>query len=291
LRSRPDDTAEFKAREVREKLKKAEDTLVPGKTVGPVSPSLMAPDAKAGGPDTARFQLAQIAAAAAAAQPATAQARTPVELLDFPSPALPPSAPTDRTLPPPRSHAFGFLQNNLMEIDFSGKVYIKQGTIYSYGGNLTFWVKDPRPGGVPALVIITGTGKVILTDHDREITFMQVQDEPVFIEPTHLLACEESLTPRYVPVGESGGLEVIALEGRGLVALSVASKPLTLNVTPELPVSVPSTSIITWSGPLVARVVEDRQLCELMLPPDRRNGRLIRLEGTGRLLVEQTSRH
>ena len=34
-----------------------------------------------------------------------------------------------------------------MEIDFSGKVFIKQGTIYSYGGNLTFWVKDKRPGG------------------------------------------------------------------------------------------------------------------------------------------------
>ena len=43
-----------------------------------------------------------------------------------------------------------------MEIDFTGKVFIKQGTIYSYGGNLTFWVKDRRPGGQPALVIITG---------------------------------------------------------------------------------------------------------------------------------------
>ena len=54
-----------------------------------------------------------------------------------------------------------------MEVDFSGKVFIKQGTIYSYGGNLTFWVKDKRPGGQPALVIITGTGKVILHDKDR----------------------------------------------------------------------------------------------------------------------------
>ena len=33
-----------------------------------------------------------------------------------------------------------------MEVDFSGKVFIKQGTIYSYSGNLTFWVKDKRPG-------------------------------------------------------------------------------------------------------------------------------------------------
>ena len=70
-----------------------------------------------------------------------------------------------------------------MEIHFSGKVFIKQGTVYSYSGNLTFWVKDKRPGGHPALVIITGTGKVILTDKDREITFMHVEDETVFVEP------------------------------------------------------------------------------------------------------------
>ena len=33
-----------------------------------------------------------------------------------------------------------------------------------------------------------------------------------------------------------------------MVALSVASKPLALAVTPDLPVSVPASSVITWSG-------------------------------------------
>ena len=73
----------------------------------------------------------------------------------------------EHTLPPRRPETFRFLENNLMEVEFSGKVFIKQGTIYSYGGNLTFWVKDRRPGGQAALVIITGTGKVILHDKDR----------------------------------------------------------------------------------------------------------------------------
>jgi uncharacterized protein (AIM24 family) len=175
-----------------------------------------------------------------------------------------------------------------MEVDVSGKVFIKQGTIYSYSGNLTFWVKDPRPGGHPALVIITGIGKVILTEKDREITFMQIEDDNVFIEPAHLLACEESLTPRYVQIGDGeGAIEVLALEGRGMVALSVRTRPLALTVTPDLPVSVPSPSIISWSGSLAPRVVEDRQLYEVMLSPASRNGSLVRLEGTGRLLVEQ----
>jgi len=135
-------------------------------------------------------------------------------------------------------------------------------------------------------VIITGTGKVILTDTDREITFMQVHDEAVFVEPNHLLACEEGLTPRYVGIG-GGGLEVLALEGRGMVALSVASKPLPLMVTPGLPVSVPAASVITWSGDLKPILVDDPQIHAVMLASPARAGRLLRLEGTGRILVEQ----
>jgi len=88
-----------------------------------------------------------------------------------------------------------------------------------------------------------------------------------------------------VAVGD-GGLEFLALEGRGMVALSVTGKPLPLAVRPELPVSVPSSSIITWSGELTARLVEDRSLYEVMLP-GAAPGSVVRLEGNGRLLVEQ----
>jgi len=285
LPKRPEDTAEFKARDIQEALKKqkadikTEPAIGAAKTLQPVSDLLMAdgiatrpPD-----PDTARFR------GSPPPTPGTLQ-RFP-EIISFPRGDTAPIAGPDR---PQGSEVFRFLQNNLMEIDFSGKVFIKQGTIYSYSGNLTFWVKDKRPGGVPALVIITGSGKVILTDKGREITFMQVEEETVYVEPTHLLACEETLTPRYVPIAETGsGPEMIALDGRGLVALSVASKPLQLSVSPELPVSVPSTSVITWSGSLTPRVVDDRQLYEVMLPADTHAGPLVRLEGTGRVLVEQ----
>jgi tetratricopeptide (TPR) repeat protein len=263
-----DDTAEFNARDVREALRRRnEDTLAPGRPLQPVSDSLLADGApKPVRTDTARFRLSGAAGAPAASPPADA-------------------SPTAQTLPPSPHHAFRALDNNLMEVEFSGKVYIKQGTIYSYGGNLTFWVKDKRPGGHAALVIITGTGKVILTDKDRQITFMQVENEVIHVEPAHLLACEEQLNPRYVPVGD-GGLEFLALEGRGMVALSVTGKPLPMAVGPELPVSVPSSSIITWSGELTPTLVEDRTLYEVMLP-SATPGSVVRLEGTGRLLVEQ----
>ena len=99
--------------------------------------------------------------------------------------------------PAPASEVFHGLERGLMEVDFAGKVYIKQGTIYSYSGNLTFWVKDKRPGARPSLVIVTGTGRLLLTDHEREITLMQVvSGETVYVEPAHLLACEEGVEPR-----------------------------------------------------------------------------------------------
>jgi len=316
------DTAEFKAREIDEAIRRV-DALVAAKAIHPVSEALLSADAP-GRPATGETLPAGLPAAEPApkrnprdTQPGvirdattppkvltdTAKFRIPVglvppqpsgrlpEVISFPRAAPPASAAPggpENTLPPRRPETFRFLENNLMEVEFSGKVFIKQGTIYSYGGNLTFWVKDRRPGGQAALVIITGTGKVILHDKDRQITFMRVENETLFVEPSHLLACEETLTPRYIPLGElTTGLEILALEGQGMVALSVASKPLPLAVTPDLPVSVPSSSIITWSGGLTPHVVEDRQLYEMVLSSGNRAGSLIRLEGTGRVLVEQ----
>jgi hypothetical protein len=187
------------------------------------------------------------------------------------------------------SEVFRALEKGLMEINFSGKVYIKQGTIYSYSGNLTFWVKDKRPGARPSLVIVTGTGRLILTDHERELTFTRVMDEPVYVDPSHLVACEEALQPRYVRLGDEGaGIEVVALEGRGMVALSVASKPLPLGVSPGMPVAVPAHSVIMWTGALVPHVVEDPEIYAVVMAPATGNARMLRLEGTGQILVEQT---
>jgi uncharacterized protein (AIM24 family) len=225
--------------------------------------------------------------------------RVPQETMPVPiRPSSAPPSPADAVhaaraaSPPPVSTAssdvFRGLEKGLMEVDFAGKVFIKQGTIYSYSGNLTFWVKEKRPGGRPALVIVTGTGRLILTDQDREITFMQVADEPVYAEPMHLLACEEALQPRYVRLGdEASPVEVIALEGRGMVALSVASKPLPLTVRPGQPVAVPASSVIMWTGTLTPHVVDDPDVYAVVLASSATGGRLLRLEGSGRVLVEQ----
>ena len=253
----------------------AELPLEPGKTLRPVSPSLMAGDMP-GLAQTARFQLRDDAL------PPGGKVRVAP-----PSSVSPTSEPSEAT---PQRDVFRGLGKGLMEVEFSGKVFIKQGTIYSYSGNLTFWVKDKRPGARPALVMVTGTGRLILTDLERDITFMQVADEPVFVEPNHLLACEEGLQPRYVPVGDAAsGLDVVALEGRGMVALSVASKPLPLTVNPGVPVSVPAPSVIMWTGQLTTHFVDDPEIYAVVLPSAAGSGRILKLEGSGRILVEQTA--
>jgi hypothetical protein len=145
VKPKPDDTAEFLAKDVARGLEEMENTLPPNKTLRPVSDTLLSPKAPKRNldTDTARFRLppgitSAASAAAAAAAAASAEFATVV-----------PAKPGEHTLPPRRAEAFRFLENNLMEIDFSGKVFIKQGTIYSYGGNLTFWVKDRGRAGSP----------------------------------------------------------------------------------------------------------------------------------------------
>jgi hypothetical protein len=299
---KPDDTAEFKASDVRGRIERRaeEERFSPQKTLEPVSDLLLAapapttpegPRARDGHrePDTVRFRLP--APSPEGRPDDDSGMRTVPPVVAFAPEHLPAhtTAGAGGGLGMP-SGPFRFVHSNLMEIDFSGKVFIKQGTIYSYSGNLTFWVKERRRSGFPALVIITGTGKVLLTDREREITFMHVDDDTVFIEPAHLLACEETLTPRYVVVASTPrAVEVLALEGRGMVALSVASRPLHLSVTEDLPVSVPLPSVIAWSGRITPQLVEDRQLHEVMVPLHDEAGTLLRLQGSGRILVEQAA--
>jgi Tetratricopeptide repeat/Mitochondrial biogenesis AIM24 len=192
-----------------------------------------------------------------------------------------------------RDDLFRYLENNLMEVNFSGKVFIKQGTIYSYSGNLTFWVKPQKQDAVPPLVIVSGTGKLLLTDRQRDITVLQIEDEEIFVEPSHLLACQETLTPRYAVIEtEDGGgqsFHVLMIHGTGMLALSVATNPLVLSVQKEYPVNVSTSSIISWSGDLTPTLVEDEALAELMLP-GASPGINLRLEGEGRVLMEKLTR-
>jgi uncharacterized protein (AIM24 family) len=257
------DTARFRAEEVREAIRRAEDALV-GPRLKPVGEPVLARDALPHRPG----QVGDVT---------------------LPGPRNPDGSGRGRlsATQPVRleQERFRLLENALLEVTLETKVFIKPGTVYSYQGALTFWVKERRAGGHPSLAIVTGKGRLLLKDKGREVTFLQVETTQ-HVEPSHLLACDDTLTPRYVRVGtDKGAAEFLALDGHGLLALSVASRPLTLVVTPDLPVSVPATSLITWSGALTPTLVTNPEMYESALPAD--GGTWIRLEGDGRVLVEQ----
>jgi hypothetical protein len=60
-------------------------------------------------------------------------------------------------------------------------------------------------------------------------------------------------------------------------------------VSPGVPVSVPATSVIMWTGSLVPHVVDDPEIYAVVMAQAAAPGRILRLEGTGQILVEQTA--
>jgi len=248
---------------------KDEPRLRPARRLRPLSSNLLARDT-AGGPETARYYPV-----------GDPQASGPADIVSVLA-----GGSSRRARP---SESFRVLRSGLMEVAFSGKLFIKPGTIYSYSGQLTFWVKEQRTERRSPLVIVTGKGKVVLTDADREITLWPVLDESVYVEPSHVLACEETLTPRYVRLDEGveDAPEFVTFDGNGTLALSVASRPLPMPVTEEMPVSVPASSLIAWRGSLKAHLAENRDEVVPLFSAHAQGAHLIRLEGTGQVLVEQ----
>jgi uncharacterized protein (AIM24 family) len=120
---------------------------------------------------------------------------------------------------------------------------------------------------------------------------MQINGEEVFIEPSHLLACQETLMPRYALIKKEGTsepqIQVLAIQGTGMIALSVATDPLLLTVTEGFPVNVSSADIISWSGDLAPSIVDDEALTNLMYPHQGRPAVNLRLEGSGKVMMEK----
>jgi uncharacterized protein (AIM24 family) len=316
-RKRDEETAEFKGplAPAPRTSHETDPFLLPAKTVQPPSPALMA----AAPTDTRRFRkpvatpAAPTGLVAGAPAPPAGEAGATKDIVAFlaglpATPAASDKAPGyHRTMRFTRptgdsgkfrvagtalagsgspAEPFRLLQPNLMEVTFSGKLFVKQGTIYSYSGNLTFWVKEKRPGGQPALVIISGAGRVLLTDREREISIAQIRDETIHVQPGLLLACDDSLNPRYARVGDGDDApEFLVLEGRGTAALSVGSRSLSLAVTRDFPVSVAASAVIMWGGDIKTRFVRDEALSGVLAAGAA--PALLRLEGVGRILMEQ----
>ena len=120
---------------------------------------------------------------------------------------------------------------------------------------------------------------------------MQVADEPVFVEPSHLLACEETLQPRYAPLGDDEARARGAGPGgpRHGGALGREQAPAAHREARRCRCPCPPRPSIMWTGDLTPTWSRTREVYAVVLRLGGRPGALLRLEGTGRILVEQAA--
>jgi hypothetical protein len=188
------------------------------------------------------------------------------------------------------SRIFTLHENGFLEINFSDSVRVKRGTISSYSGNLRFR-EEAGPPGTPAATMVRaeGQGRLIVYEKGKQTFLLDLNEEFIYVQSGHLLAVENTLSSRADPIYDSGyqnKLDTVKVFGRGSLAISTTIEPLTLRVNGDYPLSISSKAIVAWTGSLVANVVDDRDLDDLMAERDE-EAFTIRFEGDGVVVSER----
>ena len=118
---------------------------------------------------------------------------------------------------------------------------------------------------------------------DRKITVLNLNNETVFVNGNDLLAFEPSIDYKVKMMKKmssmlAGGLFNVRLAGTGMVAFTTHYDPITLVVTPDMPVVTDPNATVAWSGSLEPRVRTDVTLKSFF---GRGSGESIQTEFTG----------
>ena len=188
---------------------------------------------------------------------------------------------------------FLLIDPHLLEIIISERLICRRGSISSYTGNLQFspWLTEYEKT-IP-LIQVDGSGIVFLSDKRKEIFMLSLNNETIFVESNHLLVAQSALKvePHIMEQsGASGSMSIVKVSGRGTLAVTCMTKPLTLNVYQAMPVNIPADALIVWSGNLKNDFVNDDELRKIMMFSDEdEEVMLLRFSGNGDVVVEQGS--
>jgi hypothetical protein len=185
------------------------------------------------------------------------------------------------------SDRFLLIDPHLLEIIISERLICRIGTISSYTGNLQFipWEEKEK---VP-LTEVTGTGILFLADRRKEIFLISLNNEVLYVESHHLLVAQSSLKVEpqfFYQKGTGASFSIIKISGRGTLALTCHTKPLTVNVHEGLPANIPAQAVIAWSGKLHSEVIDDTELRKILMSSDE-EAMFLRFRGSGDVVVEQ----
>jgi uncharacterized protein (AIM24 family) len=189
------------------------------------------------------------------------------------------------------SRTFALHENGFLEINFARSAYVKRGTVSSYSGNLKFLAESGLVGTTAqTMVKAAGQGKIFLYEKGRKTFLLDLNEEFIYVEGRNLLALEDTLTYRVEPIYDSAyqrKIDTVKIFGKGSLAISTSIEPLTLRVTKEYPLSISSNALVAWTGNLIAAVMDDQSLDNVMIESGDRAGFKIRFEGDGVVVSEQ----
>jgi uncharacterized protein (AIM24 family)/tetratricopeptide (TPR) repeat protein len=188
------------------------------------------------------------------------------------------------------SKTFTLHDNGFLEINFARSVHVKRGTVSSYSGNLKFVAESGLIGTTAqTLVRAVGQGKIFVYEKGRKAFLLDLSEEFIYVEGSNLLALEETLTYRVEPIYDAGyqrKIDTVKIFGKGSLAISTSIEPLTLRVTKEYPLSISSNALVAWTGNLIATVMDDQSLENVMIERGDEGGFKIRFEGEGVVVSE-----
>jgi hypothetical protein len=205
--------------------------------------------------------------------------------------------PTEVTVPAPAREAtaeatpkfFTIRDQTTVEINFRGDVFVKKGTVASYGGKIAF-APEPKFAGTRAegLLRASGRGTIFLAERGRRPRLIRLENQFFSVEGSRILAIGPSLSFRNEPIHDfprRRRVDVLKIYGRGELVISAFRDALEIPVSADFPLNITSKDLIGWTGNLVPSVLPDRFLAEVMLP-DTDDPPKIRFEGEGTVLTE-----
>ena len=203
------------------------------------------------------------------------------------------TAPDPRTGTPPRDTdgrpLFHVRPDGGLEIASRGVVFVRKGSVVWYSGKIRFSAEPAFRGTrLERILRADGRGYLFVNDPGRSAFRRDLSGQSLYLEGSRLLALDHGLSFRLEPIHDfrmNRRVDILKIQGRGSVILSVGGPLLAHEVSSEFPLNVSSRDLVAWTGDLVPSVLEDRFLEEVMMP-DVGAAPKIRFEGTGTVFTE-----
>ncbi len=165
----------------------------------------------------------------------------------------------------------------LLEVNLNGRVWAKLGSMIGYVGDVKFEREGMLEGGLGKmfkkavtgeanpLMKAEGAGRVYFADSGKKVRILYLQDEMLYVNGNNVLAFQDSIgwdikMMRRIAGMAAGGLFNLQLRGTGAIAITTHFDPITLAVTPQVPVFTDPNATIAWSSSLQPEIKTDISL-------------------------------